>query len=100
MHVIESTTLEFQSFTDQQEYWRGMRGGGGGGGEGEKGTPPHEIKTKKNKNNTPTPSPGYAHAILFQNTDSQLNLTAKHNNLRQQQSVFHFDKATSFSQFL
>ena len=31
MHFIELPNLEFRSFIDQQEYWRGERWGGGGG---------------------------------------------------------------------
>ena len=27
MHVIESSTLEFRSFIDQQEYWQGVKWG-------------------------------------------------------------------------
>ena len=38
MHVIESRTLEFQSFIDQQEYW--CEGDGGGEGTGPPGAPP------------------------------------------------------------
>ena len=39
MHVIESPTLEFRSFIDQQEYWQGVRGMEGGGDSGTPGIP-------------------------------------------------------------